>query len=321
MPMTVSTGRKLAPSTTRRLWTDDDIKRLKHLVKTVPIAEIAKRLDRTPVAIRVKIKELGLKRKKGRPPTVNRSRRFASHGAPDPNDSQHLRLDHAAVVGNTTRYPGMVRLANGTERVLKSGEHNTKIGGRVRKGALKGAPIFTLTLTERATCPRSCAQYLNCYGNRMHLARRFEAGPDLERELVAEIAELSGLYPDGFIVRAHILGDFYSQEYVWLWADFLKRHAPLNVFGFTHWHPGTKIGDTVRIVRDMFWPRFAIRFSNLFGDRNAVVLPALPVKPKVGNGIVCPEQWDAIKGCKNDRHCGTCALCWSTDKPIVFVEH
>ena len=37
--------------------------------------------------------------------------------------------------------------------------------------------------------------------------------------------------------------------------------------------------------------------------------------------IVCPEQLSSMNGATDERHCGSCAVCWSCDAPIVFVEH
>ena len=58
-----------------------------------------------------------------------------------------------------------------SERVVKKST-NTKLGKRVTKGKLAGFPIFTVTLEERATCPRSCIHWDDCYGNNMMNATR-----------------------------------------------------------------------------------------------------------------------------------------------------
>ena len=56
---------------------------------------------------------------------------------------------------------------------LVSGHSNVKIGRDVRKGKLfRGYWIFTLTLEERATCPRSCFHWDTCYGNNMPFSKR-----------------------------------------------------------------------------------------------------------------------------------------------------
>lgn len=88
-------------------------------------------------------------------------RRFTKHTpAGDPNT---LAVDHPAVVEGRTRYRKRVREVGDIEgALLKSGEHNRKIGGNVVNGSLRGARVFTLTLEERATCPRSCAHWRDC---------------------------------------------------------------------------------------------------------------------------------------------------------------
>jgi hypothetical protein len=88
-----------------------------------------------------------------------------------------------------------------------------KIGGDVLVGRLKGARIFTLTLEERATCPRSCAHLAGCYGNAMPHPVRWQADDAFEDRLSMEIAELCAAH-DTVLVRLHILGDFYSARYV-----------------------------------------------------------------------------------------------------------
>jgi hypothetical protein len=69
------------------------------------------------------------------------------------------------------------------QRVLKDGHQSRKIGKFVTKGKMRGFPIFTLTLEERATCPRSCLQWATCFGNNMQAAERIVAGPELEAAL------------------------------------------------------------------------------------------------------------------------------------------
>src|SRR5690606_37043752 len=58
-----------------------------------------------------------------------------------------------------------VKTLDQLSNLLVSGYNNVKIGNDVRKGLFRGYRIFTLTLEERATCPRSCANWTSCYGN------------------------------------------------------------------------------------------------------------------------------------------------------------
>lgn len=228
-----------------------------------------------------------------------------------------------------TMFPDRVFLPPGpqTECVLKDGSNNSKIGGDVLVGRLKGAYLATLTLQERATCPRSCKMWRGCYGNNMHHPRRWAAGPELESSLRIEVAEACEAN-ELVLIRLHILGDFYSWEYVCLWAELLDTHEGLHVFGFTAWAPETKIGGAIARLRSVYPDRFMIRHSGTSGKWGSFTLPVRPDPeidggwPKeIGDAIVCPEQRDPYLKTPRARHCGNCAACWSTDRPIAFVEH
>ena len=65
------------------------------------------------------------------------------------------------------------------------------------------------------------------------MARRVEAGPELEARLEREIEVLDVRHGGGFVVRLHVLGDFYSVEYVGLWRRLLRQYPTLRVFGYT----------------------------------------------------------------------------------------
>src|SRR5262245_38746167 len=85
-------------------------------------------------------------------------RRFTAHtpaGNPDA-----LSPYHRAALDGTTRFLARRTASAVAERLLIDGANNRKIGGRVTKGALRGVPVFTLTLEERATCPRTCVHWL-----------------------------------------------------------------------------------------------------------------------------------------------------------------
>jgi hypothetical protein len=191
------------------------------------------------------------------------------------------------------------------------------LGPFVRKGKWKGFPIFSLTLEERATCPRTCSQWLTCYGNNMGRSIRYEAGPVLEAQIWRELIALQKQEPQGFVVRLHILGDFYSVNYVRMWKRALQTFPALHVFGYTARNslPGRKnpdpIGVAIEDLRTRMWDRFAVRTSGAHtGPRTKVIADE---KDK-GDAIVCPAQ-------TRGRTCATCALCWSTRKPIAFLQH
>lgn len=244
-----------------------------------------------------------------------RQRRFE---APPPG-GQSVRLTalHPAVRSARTLFPSRVFAASEVGRVLISAHNSAKIGRTVAKGRLRGQPIYTLTLEERATCPRSCAVWASCYGNNMQAAARIVAGPALEAALWRELAALAREHPSGFLVRLHVLGDFYSEDYVAFWARALIAFPALTVFGFTAHRPTDgAIGSAVAALAAQDWGRFAIRHSGWYAPRRAsyVIPPGGEPNPGV-NAIVCPAQ----RGLTNC--CATCALCWQSERAIAFMRH
>ena len=246
-------------------------------------------------------------------------RRFQDHIAPSPSSVLPLPQNHPAVTEGRTVFTSSVVEPFMSDRLLISGINSRKIGDRVSKGAWRGMPIFTLTLEERATCPRSCAQWRTCYGNAMPFARRHASGTALEITLDAELAEKQRQHPGGFVVRLHVLGDFYSEDYATCWLMWLQQFPALHVFGYTAWPEDSDVGDVIRSLNQAFPDRWVIRFSSTDpGPMRAVTIDREPEDAVVPEGIVCPAQTEAT-GC-----CGTCGMCWAEaakDKTVVFVLH
>lgn len=301
--------------------------------------EIAERIERPVGGVRQDLDKLGLKAA----PALKGNRGSGDVAAKEKRDKQGRARDKMQAVvardrrrfktgpiatgtyGRTapqgikeTLFPNM-RREPGAEAVLKDGCHSQKIGGDVLVGRLKGAKIFTLTLEERATCPASCQHWLGCYGNGMNRAPRFVHGPALQKAIREEVAahcKRHGLV----LIRLHVLGDFYSPGYVSMWSDLLALHPNLTLFGFTGWREGTKIGDAIASVRAIYPLRFMIRESGRTGRWGSFsITDPLPEKT-IGDAVVCPEQRETNLG-ETDRHCGNCAVCWSTDAPVAFIKH
>lgn len=186
-----------------------------------------------------------------------------------------LRDDHLAVVEGTTLFRHSVISAN--ENVLKPGKFSAKLGEKIDKGPFRGRAIFSLSLDERASCPRSCLHWNDCFGNNMPWAKRYRHGPELEARLPLEVGAKLLDHPNGIAIRLHTLGDFYSWRYVYLWRDLLETHDRLMVFGFTaHVDERDPITRAVAHCVRTMWPRFAIRFSNGDHDRCTTVSIARP---------------------------------------------
>lgn len=239
-------------------------------------------------------------------------RRFVSIKPKEQPRSVNLAEDHPALVEGRTLMPNRVFHASLVDRVLKSGRWSRKTGKLVTKGRWRGFPIFTLTLEERATCPRSCAQWRTCYGRNMPFAERIIHDGVFEARLWSELEALDRLHPDGFVVRLHILGDFYSIEYVAIWEAALSIFPALRVFGYTARSPFEPIGRELFVLTNRLPDRFSIRFSNGgFATGCAEVVD----RAEDTSNIICPAQTG-----KTDC-CATCALCWQSPKTIAFLRH
>ncbi|WP_374412703.1 hypothetical protein [Novosphingobium colocasiae] len=215
-----------------------------------------------------------------------------------------LMPDHPAIREARTLFPSRVVHPDDSPRLLVSGFNQRKIGGKVTKGRWKGLPLYTLTLEERATCPRSCGEWTTCYGNNMNWSRRHAAGLDLEARLIDEVVAMEQRHPGGFAVRLHVLGDFYSVAYARLWQDMLAEVPGLHVFGFTARQVGDPIARVIRAMNAEYPDRCVIRTSGV--DSLVIASPA------GSEHVLCPVQTG-----KTD----CCGLCWTMDRPVEFVRH
>jgi hypothetical protein len=223
-----------------------------------------------------------------------------------------------------------------TERALKAST-NVKLGKRVTKGKLSGFPILTLTLEERATCPASCIHWADCYGNNMMNATRYAGDDALLQQIEADLTHYQAKYPKGFLVRLHVLGDFFSVAYVAQWAKWLSMFPALHVYGYTANQYDAidsrerAIGEALLSLRLACGIRFAVRFSGSYTDSFAALSNddsrsnALLAEKKA---FICPTQISKETGklAKKDEEtlapdCGSCGLCWQASKPVVFLTH
>lgn len=237
-------------------------------------------------------------------------RRFTNLPKPEPDKVRALSRNHPAVKEGCSLFPTTVADPEQSPNVLVSGLNNRKIGKEVRKGEWAGMPIFMLTLEERATCPRTCEMWRDCYGNAMHWARRHRHGQALEDRIVLQLKRLSLENPCGFVVRLHVLGDFYSVAYVEFWLSMMAKYPALHLYGYTA-RRGCEISAKIDVLNATYPLRCFIRTSG----ENAVV--AADETPLAG-GFICPAETSSTDCC------ATCGLCWATaarNKTVVFLRH
>lgn len=223
-----------------------------------------------------------------------------------------LKPNNPALAQAVTIHPKRVKSPLETT-ILKSVADNRKVGhgtNVVSKGRWAGYPMYQLSLQERATCTRSCRQWAACYGNNMTFAFRIDhTHPEFFPKLEAELQLLAKTYRHGFVVRLHVLGDFYSQSYLNFWVQQTQAYKNLHIFGFTHHLRESEIGETVTEWNrdDRVW----VRFSDQGGEMSANVGP----EEDTTLGFQCPQQVDKTESCL------TCAACWSTTRPVRFLPH
>lgn len=208
-------------------------------------------------------------------------------------------------------------------RALKTSAGNAKLSnGRnavFSRGPWVGMPLYQLTLEERATCPTTCRHFITCYGSNMPFATRHRHGPELVEALRADVAVLAVRHPEGFVVRLHVLGDFYSVAYVRFWSGLVRTTPQLHVYGYTHREHGTAIGDAVA----QFVARHPGRVSILRSDGEDPADP-LPRAMSLGGDatvphpltrVICPEQT------RKTESCLTCGLCMNGRTSVSFLAH
>lgn len=228
-------------------------------------------------------------------------------------------LELPAVQEGRTFFGKSVKRVDQMTNLLVSGHSNVKIGRDVRIGKFIGYRLYTLSLEERATCPRSCFHWQSCYGNGMPYAKRVDhKDPAFLPALEANIKRLLALpsHHRGIIVRLHALGDFYHQTYVQFWDRMLATHPRLIVFGYTAHLPRRFgfIGNMINDLIDKFPGRAMIRFSN-GGLATRSTVPIVNVEDCPPGAFVCPEQTGQFEAC------GKCGACWTNLKNVAFLSH
>jgi len=195
--------------------------------------------------------------------------------------------------------------------LLKKGSSNAKLGFKITSKLWTGKRLYSLTLVERETCPTSCHHWDDCYGNNMPFAHRFK-NPNIDLFLEREIESLMLKHKEGIVIRLHVLGDFYSVEYVKFWEEMLLKHNKLCLFGYTARHK-EPIAEAIYFLNLRFPDRCVIISSRNHEYGSSWSYAA--EESFEGASFVCPEQTGKLPSC------AACGLCWTTKKTVRFLSH
>jgi len=201
--------------------------------------------------------------------------------------------------------------------VLKPGSNNKKLGYKITKGRWKGKYLYSLTLEERATCPRYCHHWEDCYGNNMPFAHRYDINTDLCPAIHTHINKLRNKHPAGIVIRLHVLGDFYSPEYVTFWQHMLDFWPNLCIFGYTaRWGDDTQYAIHTKLNRG-YPNRCVIRYSRNMEYDETLSARYATEETFDGAAFTCPEQTGKLPSCAD------CGLCWGehSTKSVRFLSH
>jgi len=195
--------------------------------------------------------------------------------------------------------------------MLKKGSSNKKLGFKVTAKKWLGKRLYSLTLVERETCPTTCHHWEDCYGNNMPFAHRYR-NANIDLILEKEIKVLLAKHKEGIVVRLHVLGDFYSVEYVNFWLEMLDKHPKLSIFGYTA-RKGDMIAECIQTMNKTFPDRCVIRHSGNFDADSDWSYAG--EESFEGAFFDCPEQSGKLKDC------ASCGLCWTVPKTVRFKTH
>jgi hypothetical protein len=240
---------------------------------------------------------------------------------PTPRTWAALAPSAPPVVEARTMFPSRVFDASERNQVLIEGINNAKTGNQIMVGPWAGMRHYNLSLEERATCPRSCACWAECFGNGMPMAVRFRYNPALMMSLDGELEWLSIRHPKGFSVRLHILGDFPDLAYLRQWVEWSDALPELHVWGYTARPSDSAIGKEIMAMNVRRPGRWQVRFSVAEDTPYAPMQVATTwKKPEryafdpATKSLICPQEIG-----KTD-HCSTCGICWNPKLAHVRVR-
>ncbi len=197
-----------------------------------------------------------------------------------------------------------------TDQLDLFGEPLIKVKAQVSRQNVKVGVLPNFSLPVLKTCPGKtefCGRL--CYGLRGRLSqqkirvlyeRNLEASKQASfvRQIVRAVLKTK---PEAF--RLHVIGDFYSVEYVERWIEIANRLPDVKFFGSTRSWRVLRLRDAVTSFRDLpnVYLRASIDLTHL--DRPPCSWRVWSIE---GEGDRCPHDYGLVENCV------TCKKCWQT---------
>ena len=113
------------------------------------------------------------------------------------------------------------------------------------------------------------------------------------------------------VFRLHVVGDFYSVEYVEKWLEIADRLPDVKFFGSTRSWRVPKLRDALETFRDLpnVYLRASIDFSHLDKPSSSWGIWSIE-----GEGTPCPHDYGLVENCI------ACKKCWQAKDPDIRLR-
>lgn len=180
----------------------------------------------------------------------------------------------------------------------------------ISKGNLKLGTLPSFSLPVIVTCPGKtpfCDHY--CYG----LKGQFTAVSIKEKNDKRLDASLEDDFADIIVgeirkaiapaFRLHVIGDFYTRDYVEKWIEIAERLPTIIFFGSTRSWRCEFMDDALKRLRDL--PNVYIKASVDVADNLEPLTCGWNIWSVEGEGVPCPHDYGLVESCAKCKRCWT----------------
>ncbi len=210
------------------------------------------------------------------------------------------------------------------------GETRNPVGERgifTLGNAKLGKKIWAFSLPAETTCPGASEWCLkHCYMKPLEKLRKFilpmyehnyklSMRPDFAQRAIAELQYKGMMHPEARIVRVHVDGDFYDNDYISKWIKIAKAFPDWKFYAYTKSWRVPNLLPALNKLRAL--PKFSLRAST----DDTTETPPLGWKEA---GIGKCKSTDSPKGCEFYNtlvQCDKCRVCIGKTYSIALKAH